>query len=173
MKEKASRLKRISGLRKGRLESTVLLAEGEVTVLVASQREVEAGLELNRPHVIVSMLDSESRGLSLLEDPHRLDLLHLRFHDTKQRFDAEDLPAHLQPLTLDQARTVCEFVRRHVERVEVIVVHCHHGMSRSPAVAAALAEGLGGDNRVWFERKFPNRTVYELVLRAWREGAAP
>jgi hypothetical protein len=37
-------------------------------------------------------------------------------------------------------------------------------MSRSPAVAAAICKGLGGDDRRFFREYQPNEFVYRLVL---------
>jgi hypothetical protein len=43
-------------------------------------------------------------------------------------------------------------------------VHCELGMSRSPAVAAAICLGLGEDSTRFFEEYQPNQFVYRLVL---------
>ena len=47
-----------------------------------------------------------------------------------------------------------------------IVVQCEQGMSRSPAVAAAICKGMGGDDQRFWRNYSPNRYVYEVVLGA-------
>lgn len=53
----------------------------------------------------------------------------------------------------------------------MLLIHCNHGMSRSPAVAAAIAKVKYKDDSEWFTRKVPNRRVYRLMLAvAHRRG---
>ena len=57
-----------------------------------------------------------------------------------------------------------------------IVVHCHQGMSRSPAVAAAISEALEGDAAFWFERRIPNSSPTSGAARgrpSWSRTARP
>jgi len=44
-----------------------------------------------------------------------------------------------------------------------MVVHCEAGMSRSPAVAAAIAEHLGDDPLPYFARYTPNAHVFRML----------
>jgi predicted protein tyrosine phosphatase len=61
-------------------------------------------------------------------------------------------------------------VDQHKATVGAFVVHCHQGMSRSPAVAAAVAGYLGvSDDRFWKEHH-PNQYLYDLMLRAMPHG---
>lgn len=149
------------------MECSVEVDGRRLRLRVASRAEVEAGLGLGARDVLVSVLDPEVRALVLPDAPRAV--LRLRFHDTRRRFDEPDLPRDVAPLTLEQARAIRRFVEEHVADVDAITVHCHQGMSRSPAVAAAIAEGLGGDSRVWFEKKLPNRSVHALLCCVWRE----
>ena len=49
-------------------------------------------------------------------------------------------------ITPEQAAEVVAFARRFMsEGVQYLVVHCEQGACRSPAVSAALVEGLGLD----------------------------
>ena len=50
------------------------------------------------------------------------------------------------------------------DKVEVLLIHCDVGLSRSPAVAAALSHIYYSDDGPWFESDFPNHLVYNLLV---------
>src|SRR5438046_662473 len=55
------------------------------------------------------------------------------------------------------ADEILDFVLVHVKSIEGLLVHCELGISRSPAVAAALTHiFLGGDNQRYFQQASPN-----------------
>jgi predicted protein tyrosine phosphatase len=68
--------------------------------------------------------------------------------------------------SLDQARQIWTFVERHQGDVQRVLVHCDMGISRSPAVAAALALVLNGngDKFLLADQYVPNTLVYRLLL---------
>ncbi len=83
--------------------------------------------------------------------------------------DAEEipgLPGEIQLMTPRQATQIVRFVNQHRTEVGTIVVHCEQGMSRSPAVAAALCRALGEDDQPFWQEYQPNRHVYRLLLVA-------
>ena len=47
---------------------------------------------------------------------------------------------------------------------ERLVVHCDAGISRSPAVAAAVLRARGESDAEWFARARPNELVYRTML---------
>jgi predicted protein tyrosine phosphatase len=73
------------------------------------------------------------------------------------------LPTRVRALSRAQSQQIWRFVDLHKARVGAFVVHCHQGMSRSPAVAAALAVYLGLDEQPFWQEYQPNRYVYELM----------
>lgn len=68
-----------------------------------------------------------------------------------------------------QAGEIWEFVRRQPVSVGAVVVHCEGGVSRSPAVAAALCKGLGGDDSCFFRQYKPNAYVYRLMCETGKQ----
>ncbi|MFO0905732.1 MAG: hypothetical protein U0939_22180 [Pirellulales bacterium] len=62
-----------------------------------------------------------------------------------------------------QAVEIWEFVQAYRDEVGMIVCHCEQGMSRSPAVAIAVAEALDGDAESIRAGSQPNVYVYQLV----------
>jgi len=65
------------------------------------------------------------------------------------------------------------FVHRHLLDVRRIIVQCDAGLSRSPAVGAALARVLNGDDAEFFGGRYrPNMRVYRTLLET-RPAALP
>lgn len=54
----------------------------------------------------------------------------------------DDTLGTLHPMTMDTALTIIQFVLQHRNRMTKLVIHCHAGVRRSPAVAIGLAEWL-------------------------------
>ena len=64
----------------------------------------------------------------------------------------------------DHAQRIWNFVNSVWDKVEILLVHCLAGVSRSPAVAAAIARMKYGDDQLYFDRYLPNRLVYRTML---------
>ena len=79
------------------------------------------------------------------------------------------LPSNIVLMNVDHAKAIWQFVQRWRNEVETIIVHCEQGMSRCPAVAAAICKVLGGDDRRFIHEYVPNRYVYDLLV-ATAEG---
>ena len=137
--------------------------------IVLGREEIEAGVRVEVPHVVISIADPGSRRPVVATIGARRNVLHVRFHDAEP-VEGLALPPAIRLLTPQQAAKIWRFVDRYRDTIGAVVVHCEQGMSRSPAVAAALCEALGGDPRPFFEKFAPNRHVYELVLRAARKA---
>lgn len=92
-----------------------------------------------------------------LSDENRVGLVRLVFEDT---WEAETDGSFNTAL----AQEILEFVEAMWNHVEVFLIHCEVGMSRSPAAAAALSRIHYKDDGRWFEMFFPNPLVYRLLL---------
>ena len=91
-------------------------------------------------------------------------VLRLSFEDVEGDFDFfADKPA-ARPFTARQARQVADFVRGLPEEIRTLVFQCEAGVSRSPAMAAAVSRSMGMDDLRFFRLHMPNRLVYRLVL---------
>lgn len=133
--------------------------------LVVSDREsVEAGLSVRTSFVVISIRDARKRRAKVPKQAGLKDVLFLAFDDAEPSAQFE-LPASVKLMTEAQAREVWAFVAKHQASVGTIVVHCEQGMSRSPAVAAALSRALGHDETRFWRDFAPNRFVYELLLK--------
>jgi predicted protein tyrosine phosphatase len=92
-----------------------------------------------------------------LNEQNRVGLLRLIFEDTTE----PDTPQSFNPAL---ATEILDFVENMWGRVEVFLVHCEVGLSRSPAVAAALCQIYYHHDGGWFDSIFPNGLVYQVLL---------
>jgi predicted protein tyrosine phosphatase len=102
-------------------------------------------------------------GNPILHKENRVGLLNMAFEDIE--FPRPTTPPELI-FDTEKAQQILDFVEEMWPQVECFLVHCHAGMSRSPAVAAAIEHiyhGNGSDNH-WFSRKTPNMSVYRTIL---------
>jgi len=119
------------------------------------------------PWAGISIVDNVGEN-PILSKENRVGLLNMSFEDI-------DFPRPTTPPELifdaQKAKQILDFVKEMWPQVECFLVHCHAGMSRSPAVAAAIENiyhGRGEDN-YWFERKVPNMSVYRTILNTHYE----
>ncbi len=131
--------------------------------IVRDRELVEAGITVRSSYVLISIRDPDKRKVRIPKQVGRRDVLRLAFHDAEPA-DNFALPENITLMTEDHARLVWSFVTKWEKEVGTVVVHCEQGMSRSPAVAAALCRGMGGDESWFFKEYVPNRYVYRLML---------
>ena len=101
----------------------------------------------------------------LIDDPvfnHFSACLKLVFSDI-------EMPNHPDAMSELQAKQIVDFVHSLDSNIENLIVSCEAGMSRSPAVAAAILYALGEDDmRIWNNSAYsPNTYVYRKVLKAF------
>ena len=145
----------------------------DVFVSALAQGRLEAEVARIVPTHVLSLLDPE-RDAPAVTAKHRV----VRFRDTLVEgvygsFGEAELSSVLGFIEEAIAASRTDAVR--------LVVHCHHGQSRSPAAAfIALALALGpGREREAFERvlartvrPWPNRLMIELADRVLGRGGA-
>ena len=139
-------------------------------LFVYSRRALEAVQPHEVPHVIISITSGQQDVARIRSNEHCRGVLRLWFPDAEvesEKFSEPDLfsPQH--------ARKIWDFVRAHRD-VERIVIHCDAGVSRSAAVAAALARIIRGDDTEFFTGKYqPNMRVYRLLLDSAPSAISP
>jgi predicted protein tyrosine phosphatase len=110
-------------------------------------------------HIIISITETSKYLPEFKKNKNRMGLLRLHFHDV------DTIKEGYLHFTKDHAKQIVEFVNRHKERIEEIIIHCTAGFSRSPGIAAALAKGLfNQDDDKYFYNFSPNRLVYRTLL---------
>lgn len=96
--------------------------------------------------------------------PYCAGILQLKFHDIQQPV------ANLTPFTDRHAQVILDFVVAHLDSIELILCNCDAGISRSPAIAAALANIFctGQEDEIWKNAGFnPNLFVYNQLTSAY------
>jgi predicted protein tyrosine phosphatase len=133
--------------------------------IVATDRgSIERGLLVRSSYALISIRDPDASRARIPKAAGLRATLHLAFHDAEPDGGME-LPAEIVLPTEDHAREIWHFVDEHKDSVGAFVVHCHQGMSRSPAVAAALAIYLGLSDRRFWEEHSPNQYLHDLMLK--------
>ena len=78
-----------------------------------------------------------------------------------------DLHVETSLFSREQAMEIWTFTEKHLSQIERVIVHCDASVSRSPAVAAALARVLNDDDTEFFGGRYrPNMRVYRFLLEA-------
>lgn len=118
-------------------------------------------------YVVISISDPgiETPTWIVKEDPKCRDILGLHF---------SDIDIHIDDCILfdkTHAQEILDFYGKWMEKVSTIVIHCNAGISRSPAVAAALSLiDSGDDKKIWDNRAFyPNRHVYRTIINQYHD----
>jgi len=98
----------------------------------------------------------------------RLGLLRLAFLDMDRHvvgIEEHDSWSNGSRLfTPENADQILDFVEEMWDKVDLFLVHCEAGISRSPAVAAALCKIKHGHDKHYFDNYTPNRLVYRTLL---------
>ena len=116
-----------------------------------------------RPWAAISI--STLGDFPVMSEDTRKGLLQLTFADTAD-------PDRSDSFTSSLATELLDFVDEMWDCVEVLLIHCEAGLSRSPGVAAALSQIHYGDDGPWFEHDFPNGLVYRLLVDENRRRSA-
>ena len=140
---------------------------------------------LRKPHILVSVRDSHKQGMGngnrkpfLRPCEYRLGTHYTIFDDVSARgglgpYDCTYADPLDNPITPEQAESIAAFVKKHFDKAEVIVCQCFAGISRSSAIAAAIADYYNIESEDYFGSAdyAPNILVYNLVLNALENNA--
>lgn len=89
-------------------------------------------------------------------------IFRMKFNDLDV---GESTISELPPATIENFDGLKEFLDN-LPDIDVLVIHCGAGISRSSAVAAAIDEYFGIGYDVWSRKEyFPNLHVYKLACR--------
>ena len=135
-------------------------------IIVTDRESIEAGIAVRTRYVVISIHDSRSKKPKVRKLTGLKDVLYLKFDDAEPSVHME-LPANIKLMTAAHAKAVWDFLALHQKTIGTVVVHCEQGMSRSPAVAAAIAKKLGMDDTRFWDEHQPNRHVYEMMLTSF------
>jgi predicted protein tyrosine phosphatase len=118
----------------------------------------------DKPWAAISV-STRPEDFAVLSDVNRVDLLQLSFWDiaNPESSDISDL-RRKNCFKKEQARQILDFVKRNESKIEILLVHCEAGASRSPGIAAAISKILWNDDEMYFKKYMPNGFVYKMIL---------
>ena len=119
-----------------------------------------------QPHkeksIIISITDPEApyNNFNRDHDNGIIAVLPIKFADVNR--------GDINCITKEQANKIATFVKRYIEQVDVVLVHCEAGQSRSAGCAAAILKwSTGSDSLIYDNPRYtPNSTVYSYILEA-------
>ena len=111
------------------------------------------------PWACISIV-SEEGTWPVISAANRVALLQLAFADAIYPTDA------LVLFEEDHAHRILDFVKTVWDRIDLLMVHCEAGISRSPAIAAAVSRIYYGDDAPFVLSHLyePNPLVYRTML---------
>ena len=137
---------------------------------VTDRYTIEAGLPISEPCIIISIRSPGMPEPQIVQPENCRGIHYAVFHDAEPA-DVPESPWEVKLMTPCQAEDIVRFFNQHRPHVELTVVHCEAGWSRSPAVAAALARSCDQEDSFYFENYQPNAYVHTLVTEATKAGA--
>jgi rhodanese-related sulfurtransferase len=137
--------------------------EQQIEYRIADRQTMEAGYLVNEPYAVISIRDPERRKPKIHQPGHCKGVLYLAFDDAEPS-EAMILPGQIRLMTAEDAAAIWAFHEEHRQHVRTMVIHCEQGVSRSPAVAAALTSATGGDPSLFFRDYQPNGFIYRRLL---------
>jgi predicted protein tyrosine phosphatase len=134
---------------------------------VHDRRAIERGFVVPVAYILISIRDPDKPSVRYRRPSGLRDVLSLAFHDAEPCRRVE-LPTGIRLMQEEDAAKIWNFVKKHRGSVGAIVCHCEQGMSRSPAVALALADAFGEEHeaeRIRLDSQ-PNQYIYDLLRKA-------
>ena len=130
--------------------------------LTLAEKELQtlAYTSIDMPHLLISITEP-GRDAVIPKLHHCKEILRLHFHDI------QNVSKDYTCFDSSMAKKIIDFVNLNANRVELIVVHCYAGVSRSVAVASALAKIINHKDDNIFSRGVPNMMVYSTILDAY------
>jgi predicted protein tyrosine phosphatase len=139
-----------------------------MNIRILNQRIAEAAF-IHEPHVIISITGSK-HGIANVEAGRGgcKEVLRLTFDDAGPGWT--QFQEETQLFTDKDADLIADFVEIWKDKVQIIVVHCLGGISRSSGVAAAIHYALNGKDSctaIFNDGRYvPNSYVYNKTLNA-------
>lgn len=143
---------------------------------IENREDAGSHVSKGRKYVVISITDPGSKENVFVADPNRVEILSLQFSD----FDIVRFPGarkYIKEVNDDSffkpwivlfdytmAKQIFDFYQKHEKNVGYFLIHCEAGISRSPAVAAALCLYETGNDEYFFQKYLPNKHVYRTIL---------
>ena len=140
----------------------------DLKIVVTDRQAVESGILIRSAYALISIRDPRKKRVRIPQSPLLKVQLELVFHDAEPTAGIK-LPRQIRLMNAQDAASIRDFVMALPNTVKTLVVHCEQGMSRSPAVAAGVCQGLRLDSSEFFRAYQPNGYVLRLVKEAFEQ----
>jgi len=107
----------------------------------------------------VISITSPGEDLVIFQCPNLQHALRLMFDDVNK------IREGFRAFWRGDAEEVWDFYDTIKDDVDLLVIHCLMGQSRSPGIAAGLEKVLTGTDEVWFKTKLPNSRVHQAMVK--------
>lgn len=119
--------------------------------------------------IVISITDPANSEAEIFDSPFLLGILRLKFDDVdgsnKFKFVFEESKDVF--MDAEHAEKILSFVKKYSPDISLIVCQCEQGVSRSPAIAAALlSKILQNEDEHFLKNYWANRWVYDLIIQA-------
>ncbi len=136
-------------------------------IIVLNEDQVQR-FETEIPHIVISIRSPKTDTITIPCNKSNAGVLFMAFHDLDHMPKEEHVClGSIRPYVLfdeENAKEILSFVSSHINEIELIVVNCEAGISRSAGVAAALSKIINGEDERYFKEYLPNRLVYRTLL---------
>ena len=127
-------------------------------ILVMSREQARL-FEHDKPYAIIGINGTHNSEISYIYSDKMVTVLRVEF---------DDIMRPLKGMTLfnaDIAEQIWKFVDWIHDEIDLLMVHCDSGISRSAAVAAAISKVYNGHCTKYFNWYCPNQHVYKTMLK--------
>lgn len=125
--------------------------------LIALPMSALSEFKYDKPWAAISITDPGYKQPKISEE-NRIDLLRLEFDDVELPRD------NLIVISDEQALQIWNFVDRLWNQIDLLMVHCHAGISRSTAVCKAVSKKHQPEYMDYFDQLYsPNKLVFKIL----------
>lgn len=140
---------------------------GKILIL---PRSSAAQFRYEKPWACISVA-SASEELPKINAVQRVGLLQLVFADldapASPSFRANYPELADRMFTEEQAKQILQFTKHYWNEIDLLMVHCYAGHSRSPAIGKAISDAYQPEFSKWFDAFYaPNKFVYQVLKEA-------
>jgi predicted protein tyrosine phosphatase len=136
-------------------------------IKVFSENEIRH-FKTEEKHVVVSFQDPNYDFVKLPEQASRLAWIGFHCYDLDD--DCGQLPYSKFLFEREHAKELLTFINTWKDKVDLIVVQCCAGISRSTAAAAALSKIINNEDSFYFKYYCPNRRIYRSILKEYYDN---
>ena len=140
---------------------------GKILILPRSSAQ---NFVYEKPWACISIATDPSE-LAKINQVQRVELLQLTFEDLEgcPAGFAEKFPEKAKNMfTEAHAQQILEFSKKWWNKIDLLMIHCYAGVSRSPAVGKALSDIYQSGFSDYFDMMFsPNKMVYSTIKKVY------